>query len=93
MVMCLPKTRFSFTHLNLESRRVVSLDPALPSVAGFLCFCWLKHDEDEEKPYHSAEAFEGGVQHGGAVILLPVFGQPVAKRRRTRLNLNIFFLR
>jgi hypothetical protein len=27
-----------------------------------------------------------GVQHSGAVILLPVFGQPVAKRRRTRLE-------
>ena len=36
--------------------------------------------------YHCAEAFEGGVQHSGAVILLPVFGQPVATRRRTRLE-------
>ena len=28
----------------------------------------------------------GGVQPSGAVILLPVFGQPVATRRRTRLE-------
>src|SRR5207302_6885144 len=36
--------------------------------------------------YHRAEAFEGGVQHSGAVISLPVFGQPVATRRRTSLE-------
>ena len=53
-------------------------------LAGFLCFCWLKHEENEEA--HSAEAFEEGLQHSGAVILLPVFGQPVATRRRTRLE-------
>jgi hypothetical protein len=54
-------------------------------LAGFLCFCWLKHEEGEEGPTtvqkHSRE-----VQHSGAVILHPVFGQPVAKRRRTRLE-------
>ena len=33
-----------------------------------------------------SEAFEGGVQPSGAVIFLPVFGQPVATRRRTRLE-------
>src|SRR6516162_11576226 len=33
-----------------------------------------------------AEAFEGGVQPSGAVIFPPVFGQPVATRRRTRLE-------
>src|SRR5881227_1640983 len=36
--------------------------------------------------YHRAEAFEGRVQHSGAVISLPVFGQPVATRRRTSLE-------
>src|SRR6266576_96538 len=36
--------------------------------------------------YHRAEAFEGGVQHSGAVVFLPVFGQPVATSRRTRLE-------
>ncbi len=55
-------------------------------LAGFLCFCWLKHEEDEEEPTDRAGAFEGGVQASGAVILLPVFGQPVATRRRTRLE-------
>ena len=55
-------------------------------LAGFLCFCRLKHEEDEEEPTDRAEAFEGGVQANGAVILLPVFGQPVATRRRTRLE-------
>ena len=55
-------------------------------LAGFLCFCWLKHEEDEEEPTTVAEAFEGGVQLSGAVIFLPVFGQPVATRRRTRLE-------
>src|SRR6516164_4719300 len=38
------------------------------------------------RTYHRAEAFEGGVQPSGAVIFLPVFGQPVATRRRTRLE-------
>src|SRR5664280_1254338 len=33
-----------------------------------------------------AEVFEGGVQPGGAVIFLSVFGQPVATSRRTRLE-------
>src|SRR6516164_3722789 len=58
-------------------------------LAGFLCFCWLKQEEHEEErrnPYHRTEAFEGGVQPSGAVIFLPVFGQPVATRRRTRLE-------
>src|SRR5438552_15254046 len=66
---------------------VVEGDAAIPgvsgpqrgvSLAGFLCFSWLKQEEDEEEPYHRAEAFEGGVQPSGAVIFLPVFGQPVA---------------
>ena len=38
------------------------------------------------RSYRRAEALEGGVQPSGAVIFLPVFGQPVAKRRRTRLE-------
>ena len=54
-------------------------------LAGFLCFCWLEHEEDEEEPTivqkHSRE-----VQPSGAVIFLSVFGQPVATRRRTRLE-------
>src|SRR5664280_47966 len=33
-----------------------------------------------------AAAFDGGVQRSGAVIFLPVFGQPFATRRRTRLE-------
>ena len=56
-------------------------------LAGFLCFCWLKHKEDEED-ITAAEAFEGGLQHSGAVVIfLPVvWDSPVATRRRTRLE-------
>ena len=54
-------------------------------LAGFLCFCWLKHEEDEEEP-HGTEPFGGALQPSGAVIFLLVFGQPAAKRRRTRLE-------
>ena len=54
-------------------------------LAGFLCFCWLKHEEDEEEPA-TVQKLEGGVQRSGAVIFLPVFGQPAATRRRTRLE-------
>src|SRR5437016_13656015 len=35
--------------------------------------------------YHRAEAFEGGVQHSDAVVLLPVSRQLVATRRMTSL--------
>jgi hypothetical protein len=49
-------------------------------LAGFLCLCWLKHEETVQK------TFEGGVQPSDAVIFLPVSGQPVATRRRTRLE-------
>jgi hypothetical protein len=34
-------------------------------LAGFLCFCWLKHEEDEEEPATVQK-------HCGAVIFLPV---------------------
>jgi hypothetical protein len=54
-------------------------------IARFLCFCWLKHEEDEGS-LPLCIAFEGGVQHSAAVIFLLVFGQPVATRRRTRLE-------
>src|SRR5213078_36356 len=45
-------------------------------LVGFLCFCWLKHEEDEEEPTTVQKHFGGGVQHSGTVIFLPVFGQP-----------------
>jgi len=48
-------------------------------LAGFLCFCWLKHEEDVPLPRML-------LQPSSAVIFLPVFGQPVATRRRTRLE-------
>jgi hypothetical protein len=53
-------------------------------LAGLLCFCWLKHEEDEEEPTtvqkHSREGYNI------AALLFTVFGQPVATRRRTRLE-------
>jgi hypothetical protein len=55
-------------------------------LAGFLCFCWLKHEEDEEEPTTVQKHSRAGLQHSGAVIFLPVFGQPVATRRRKRLE-------
>jgi hypothetical protein len=52
-------------------------------LAGFLCFCWLKHEEDEEEPTTVQKHSREGYNPSGAVIFLPVFGQPVATRRRT----------
>jgi hypothetical protein len=50
-------------------------------LAGFLRFCWLKHEEDEEEPTtvqkHSREGYN---------IAALLFGQLVATRRRTRLE-------
>ena len=44
-------------------------------LAGFLCFCWLKHEEDEEEPTtvqkHSREGYN---LLSGIVIFLPVLG-------------------
>src|SRR5437867_2434138 len=54
-------------------------------LAGFLCFYWLKQEEDEEGPTtvqkHSLEGY-----NIAALLFLSVFGQPVATRRRTRLE-------
>jgi hypothetical protein len=54
-------------------------------LAGFLCFCWLKQEEGEEEPTtvqkHSREGY-----NLAALVFLPVFGRPVATRRRTRLQ-------
>jgi len=42
-------------------------------LAGFLCFCWLKHEEDEEEPTTVQKHSRAGLQHSGAVIFLPCF--------------------
>ena len=39
-------------------------------LAGFLCFCWLKHEDDEEEP---TTVQKHSRAHSGAVIFLPVF--------------------
>src|SRR6266576_3073199 len=73
---------------------VVEGDAAIPGVSGPQCGVsgWLptlllaEAGRRRGGAYHRAEAFEGGVQPSGAVIFLPVFGQPVATRRRTRLE-------
>src|SRR5215470_10158352 len=54
-------------------------------LAGFLCFCWLKHEEDEEEPTTVQKHSRAGYNIA-ALFFFPVFGQPVATRRRTRLE-------
>ena len=60
-------------------------------LTGFLCFCWLKYEEDEEEA-STVQKHSREVQHSGAVTFLSVFGQPVATHRRTRLEVVLAVL-
>src|SRR6266566_8978079 len=77
-----------FSGRACRKNQIFYLTALLRNLAGFLCFCWLKQEEDEEEltTVQKHSRFEGGVQHSGAVVFLPVYGQPVATSRRTRLE-------
>ena len=58
-------------------------------LAGFLCFCWLKHEEDEEEeeePTTVQKHSREGYNIAALLFFFLFFGQPVATRRRTRLE-------
>src|SRR5262245_2727045 len=57
---------------------------ALYVLAGLLCLRWLKHDEEESTTADKHSL--GRLQHCGAAIFLPVFGQLVATCRGTRMG-------
>jgi len=54
-------------------------------LAGFLCFYWLKH-EDEEDPTKVQKHTREGYNIAALLFFFPVFGQPVATRRGPRLE-------
>ena len=47
-------------------------------LAGSLCFCWLKHEEDEEPTTVQKHSREG--YNLAALLFFFLFGQPVATR-------------
>jgi hypothetical protein len=55
-------------------------------LAGFLCFCWLKHEEGEEEPSTVQKHSREGYSLAALLFFFLFFGQPVATRRRTRLE-------
>jgi hypothetical protein len=57
---------------------------ALYVLAGFLCFCWLTHEEEEESTTVAKHLREGYTF--AALFFLPVCGQPIATHRGTRLE-------